>query len=77
MRMEISFHHAVACWCDNQAQRDEKHQVGGYTCINAHVCKTQKEKKICFSMYQGEFVWSSNSETEILTDAHLSDHPSG
>lgn len=45
MGIETSFHHAVACWCDNQAQRDEKHEVGGHTCINVCVCKTQKRKE--------------------------------
>lgn len=45
-----SFHHIIACWCDNQAQSDGKWQAASYTCVHVYVCKTHggKENKLDF-----------------------------
>lgn len=66
--METSLHHVIACWCDNQAQRNERQQVGDYPCVYMAVIHT--EGKIFF-LYQDEFVWSSSREAGIFIDGLL------
>lgn len=71
--MKTSFHHAIACWCDNQAQRDEKGQVGSYMCIRVCVCKTNKFDFLCIKINLSGLA-AVRQESLLM---HLPDHARG
>lgn len=69
MGMGTSFHHAIACWCDNQAQRDEEHQC---PCVE----DTKKERRLAFLCIKVNLSALAAVRQKSLM-MHLSNHPSG